>query len=65
MEIIRNNIDQLMDEIGYQYISEYSDEKVNTYYNYWLFFDEKEQEIVKLLNLPLDVVVYSKESVKI
>jgi len=60
MEIIRNNIDELIDKIGYEYRNEFSNEKVNAFFNYWLFFDQKELEIVKLLGIPLDVAVYSK-----
>ena len=60
MEIIRNNIDDLIDKIGYKYKNEYSNKKVNTLFNYWMFFDEKEEEIIKLLNLSLDVFLYSK-----
>ena len=60
MEIIRNNIDELIDKIGYKYKNEYSNKKVNTLFNYWMFFDEKEEEIIKLLNLSLDVFLYSK-----
>ena len=60
MEIIRNNIDELIDKLGYKYKNEYSNEKVNTLFNYWMFFDENGEEIIELLNLPLDVFLYSK-----
>lgn len=60
MEIIRDNVDKLIDKTDYEYKNEFSDKKVNTFFNYWLFFDQKESEIVKMLGIPLDVVVYSK-----
>lgn len=60
MEIIRHNVDKLIDKTDYEYKNEFSDEKVNAFFNYWLFFDQKESEIVELLGIPLDVAVYSK-----
>ena len=38
MEIIRDNVDKLIDKTDYEYKNEFSDKKVNAFFNYWLFF---------------------------
>ena len=40
--------EELIDKTDYEYKNEFSDKKVNTFFNYWLFFDQKESEIVKM-----------------
>ena len=61
MEIIKNNIEDLMIETGYEYKDRYPDDELsNKYFNYWMLFEEKTEEIQKLLCVSIDTVLYSR-----
>ena len=55
MEIIKNNIEDLMIETGYEHKDRYPDDELsNKYFNYWMLFEEKNNEIQKLLGVSID-----------
>lgn len=60
MEIVKYNIEKIMAEIEYKYIQKYSDNQLNSFFNYWNVFDEKEKEIQELKRLSLETILYSK-----
>ena len=60
MRILKEEITKLLLEVNYQEKSEYEDKDLNDFYNYWCFFEEKEPDILKLKNIPIDIVLYSK-----
>ena len=60
MKIITNGIDKLMTAVGYQSKTECSDKRANLLFNYWCFFEENEQDIQRLANASLEIVLYSK-----
>lgn len=60
MEIIKDNIDEVLVEAGYEYIEKYPDSQLNSFYNYWYFLDEYEKELYTTKNISLDVILYSK-----
>lgn len=61
MEIIKNNIENLMIETGYEHKDRYpNDELSNKYFNYWMLFEEKKDEIQKLLDVSIDTILYSQ-----
>lgn len=49
-----------MVEIEYKCIQRYSDSQLNSYFNYWNVFAEKEKEIQELKGLSLETILYSK-----
>ena len=65
MKIIKHNIEKLMEQAGYSYEKvrkEYyiSDDWLHTLNSYWLFFDEKENEIRELTGASLECFLFSK-----
>ena len=60
MEIIRNNIDEIIDKLGYTYKKEDSNTQLNIFLTYWHFFDEKEKDIQEFLRISLETILYSK-----
>lgn len=61
MEIIKNNIEDLMIKTGYEYKDRYPyDELSNKYFNYWMLFEEKKDEIQKLLGVSIATILYSQ-----
>lgn len=60
MEVIKDNVEELLSEIGYTYKEEFDDERTNALLCYWMFFHEKEKEIEDLIEVSLDTILYSK-----
>ncbi len=60
MEIIKNNVDDLMKKTKYTYQKKYSDTKIDDLYNYWMFFEEKEVQILDVVSVSLGDILYSK-----
>lgn len=60
MEIIKCNVKNLIIEMEYKFIQKYSDNQLNTFFNYWNFFEEKEKKIQELGEISLDTILYSK-----
>lgn len=60
MQIIKNNIEELLFETNYTVREMYSDKSMNSFYNYWCLFDERELEIQELSEVPLEIILYSK-----
>lgn len=60
MIIIKDKIEELIKEINFLKTKKYDDEELNDYYNYWCFFIEQEEKIIKVSNISLEIVLYSK-----
>lgn len=65
MKVIKDDIEKLMVETGYDYLNydylkNYSDEQLNTFLIYWMFFDEKTEEIMELLDITYGTILYSR-----
>ena len=60
MEIIKNNIEQMMKELGYADKDEYPDNLLNTLYNYLIFLEEYEDKIMGTEKASLETLAYSK-----
>lgn len=60
MELIKNKVEEIIVKSGYTYKEEYSDKQLNTLFNYWYFFDEREKEIQELSEVSLETILYSK-----
>lgn len=65
MKIIKDGIEELMNKIGYDYLNydylkNYSDEQLNTFLIYWMFFDEKADEIMELLDITYASILYTR-----
>ena len=60
MKILKENIDELLMKTKYITKNQYKDIKLNTFLNYWIFFDKKETRIQELTNESLEVILYSK-----
>lgn len=60
MKIIKNSITELSVMVDYDLKREYSDGELNSLYNNWCLFDEKEQEIQNAVEVTLETVLYSK-----
>ena len=60
MKIAKEELKKLISEANYQEKAEYEDRNLNDLYNCWCFFEEKEFELQKLKNIPIDSILYSK-----
>ena len=65
MKVIKDGIEELMiktgyDYLNYDYLNNYSDEQLNTFFIYWMFFDEKAEEIMELLDVTFGTILYSR-----
>lgn len=65
MNVIKDGIEELMyktgyDYLNYEYLKNYSDEQLNTFFIYWMFFDEKAEEIIELLDITYVTILYTK-----
>lgn len=60
MKILKENMEELLAETKYIIKNKYEDVTLNTFLNYWMFFEEKEAMIQKLTNESLEVILYSK-----
>ncbi len=65
MKVIKDNIEELMLRTGYEYqkyeyLKNYSDQQLNDLLIYWMFFDEKAEEIMELLDVTFGTILYSR-----
>ncbi|MCM1091288.1 MAG: hypothetical protein NC413_10640 [Muribaculum sp.] len=60
MEIIKSNIEQMMKELSYVDKDMYSDNQLNTLYNYLTFLEECEDKIMSTEKVSLETLAYSK-----
>lgn len=65
MNVIKDGIEELMyktgyDYLNYDYLKNYSDEQLNKFLIYWMFFDEKAEEIMKLLDITYATILYTR-----
>ena len=60
MRIIKDNIEDLMNKTGHMYTPEFSDELLRSALNNWSLFDQKEEELLKLPDISLEDILYSK-----
>lgn len=60
MKILKEEIEHMYGEIGYVVRNRHEDVELNCLLNYWCFLEEKEVEILEVINETLDVILYSK-----
>lgn len=60
MEIVKENIEKVLSEMGYVYKEKYPDSQLNLLYNYWHFLQEYEKELAVTKNKSLEIIIYSK-----
>ena len=65
MKVIEDGIEDLMiktgyDYLNYDYLKNHSDEQLNTFLIYWMFFDEKAEEIMELFDITYATILYTK-----
>ena len=60
MDIIKSKVEEIILKTEYAYKEEDSDKQINTWLNYWCFFEERESEIRELLGVSLETILYSK-----
>lgn len=58
--MITYNIQDLLIKTNYIIRNLYSDSQMNSFYNYWCLFEEKEIEIQELIGISLETILYSK-----
>ena len=60
MKILKENMEELFLKVSYSRKSEYEDKELNDFFNYWLVFEEKEDDILCLKNESIDSILYTK-----
>ena len=60
MKILKENMEELILKVSYSRKSEYEDKELNDFFNYWLVFEEKEDDILCLKNESIDTILYTK-----
>lgn len=60
MRIIKENLDDLIIKTSIKVRNIYENQQLNQFITYWKLFDEKEEDIMKLLKENLDSILYSK-----
>ena len=60
MRIIKDNLEDLMDKAGYMCPPEFKDELMRTSLDYYSLFDQKENELLKISDITLEDILYSK-----
>lgn len=60
MHIIKENLENLIIKTNLVICNIYNNQELNRFITYWKLFDEKEEDIMKLLKENLDSILYSK-----
>ncbi len=60
MKVIKDDIISIKKKVAYIHRNEYECGKLNTFFNNWYLFVEKESEIRELIKYPLETILYSK-----
>lgn len=60
MKIIKSNIEEIFRLTGYEPKEKYQDSQLNSLFNSFCVFEEKENEIIKAAELSLSEILYSK-----
>ena len=60
MEIIKDNIENVLIASNYVFKEKYPDNPLNSFYNYWNFLNEYEEELIDAQNASLESILYSK-----
>ena len=57
---IIHDIEKIMMESNYIFKEKYPDNPLNSFYNYWYFLNEYEEELIETQNASLEAILYSK-----
>ena len=60
MKVLKENMKELLAKAKYIKRKEYEDKDLNDFFNYWIFFEEKEEIIRYLANESIETILYSK-----